>query len=227
MYDRLLELPLFQGLSRDQLTEILEKVPFHFQQYKPGDMIFNPGEPCEHVTFILSGEVRLVTPTYAGRIIISQDFGAPHTMPFYYLFGVETRYPNALYALDPTGVMQLDKEGFLKCLQTNSILLINMLNILSTHAQKQHYAMNFAGEDDPVLRLASWLLAFSFRPATSVYFDAHEADWCHLLQLDSPSFWRSVAVLEGDGILEVVNGKLKLLDRYGLRTFVSRKSGKK
>ena len=37
MYDLMLELPIFQGLSHTQLTSILEKVPFHFKKYKPND----------------------------------------------------------------------------------------------------------------------------------------------------------------------------------------------
>ena len=37
MYDTLLQLPLFQGLGKNDITEILDKVKFHFKKYEPGD----------------------------------------------------------------------------------------------------------------------------------------------------------------------------------------------
>ena len=33
MYDTLLQLPLFQGLGKNDITEILSKVKFHFKKY--------------------------------------------------------------------------------------------------------------------------------------------------------------------------------------------------
>lgn len=223
MFDKLLQLPIFMGLTRDQMTEILEKVPFHFQKFKPGEIMCHPGDLCENVTFVLSGKLRQVTPTFCNRVTITQDFLAPHTLSFDNLFGADIHHLSALYAVETTGVMQLSKEHFLKCLQINPILLINTMNILSTHAQKQHKAMDFSGETDPVLRLSSWMLAFSDRPATTIAFDAKVTDWCNMLQLDQAGFWRCVAMLEGEKVVEVLDGKLFLIDRYGLRSFVSRK----
>lgn len=223
MFDKLLQLPLFMGLSREQMTQILEKVPFNFKKFKPGDIIYRPGEPCNDVTFVLSGELRLVTPTFCNRVNITQDFPAPHTLSFDNLFGADIHHSSALFAIEPTGVMLLSKEHLLKCLQMSPILLINTMNILSTHAQKQHKAMDFSGETDPVLRLSSWMLAFSDRPATNIVFDAKVSDWCDMLQLDQAGFWRCIATLEGENVVEVIGGKLRLIDRYGLRLFVGRK----
>lgn len=224
MYELLMQLPVFQGISTDQLTEIIEKIPFSFAQYEPGQVIQRQGDECTDMTFILSGTVRTLTPTFGHKLMISQEFQGPYTMPFYNLYGATTRLHDTLEAVTRVGVMQLDKSNFLKVLQQNPILLINVMNMLCTNAQKQHKAMDFSGENDPVLRLASWMLAFTERRAENIVVEAAPADWCDLLQLDEPSFWRCVATLEGQHIVEVDSNKLKLLDRYGLRTFVGRKT---
>ena len=39
MYDTLLQLPLFQGLCKDDFTSIIEKVKFHFHQFEAGEDI--------------------------------------------------------------------------------------------------------------------------------------------------------------------------------------------
>lgn len=223
----MLQLPIFQGLSFDQLTCILEKIPFSFSKYAPDEIIQESGELCDCVTFVLSGTVRQITPTFGSRIHIMQDFEGPHTLSFYSLFGADTRSISCLKSVGQTGIMQVDKMQFIKMLQHNSIMLVNVMNMLSTHAQKQHLAMEFTGQEDPVLRLASWLLAFTDRKAVAIEVDATEEVWMSLLRLDASSFWRCVAILEGRSCIEMKDEKLKLTDRYALRRFVGEKTAPK
>lgn len=227
MYDVLKQLPIFQGISTEELTDIIEKVPFHFMHFDSGQTILSRGDECRHITFILSGKVRMETPTFGGRVRIVQEFESPHTMQFYNLFGAEIHLHDTLIAIDNVGVMQLDKHSFLRVLQQNKISLINVLNMLSTNAQKQHKAMDFSGETNPVLRLASWLLALTDRSAKNIVMEASTADWCSMLQLEESAYWRCVATLEGLKAIESEGGKLKLVDRYGLRTFVGQKTAQK
>ncbi len=224
MYELLLQLPILQGLSYGQLTDIIEKIPFSFEQYVAGDVIHDKGELCEEVLFVLNGQVQQITPTFGNRIRIIQEFNGPHTLSFYYLFGAETQSISRLVAQTKAGIMKVGKMQFLKMLQSNSIMLVNVMNMLSTHAQKQHVAMEFTGLSDPSLRLASWLLAFTDRKATGITVEASEESWLSLLRLEKSSFWRCVAILEGRGCLEIENGTLKLTDRYALRRFVGEKS---
>ncbi len=224
MYDLMLQLPIFQGLSYEQLTGIVEKIPFSFSRHTAGEIIHGQGDLCDGVLFVLSGTVRQITPTFGGRINIVQDFTGPHTLSFYYLFGAETRSNSELRAVDQVGMMHVEKAHFLRMLQQNSIMLVNVLNMLSTNAQKQHVAMEFTGLSDPTLRLASWLLAFSDRKAAQITVEASEESWLSLLRLDATSFWRCVAVLEGRECVEMEKGVLKLTDRYALRRYVGEKT---
>lgn len=58
MYDKLLLLPLFQGLCKEDFTAILEKVRLHFQKYTAGSCIVKQGDYCNNIIFILQGETR-------------------------------------------------------------------------------------------------------------------------------------------------------------------------
>ena len=224
IYDVMLQLPIFQGLSKIQLDGIVEKIPFDFCQFAPGQTILEMGDICDNVQFLLNGTVQQITSTYGGRIRILQNFEGPHTLPFYYLFGAETRSISQLVAIDQVGLMRVDKSSFLHMLQQNNVMLVNVMNMLSTNAQKQHVAMEFTAQTDPVLRLASWLLAYTDRKAIDIRIQASEPAWQTLLRLDGGSFGRHVAMLEGRGCLELENGILKLTDRYALRRFVVEKT---
>ena len=45
MYDVLLQLPIFQGVSRNKISELIEKMKFHFLKYPDGDL---PHQFVEH-----------------------------------------------------------------------------------------------------------------------------------------------------------------------------------
>lgn len=227
MYDLMLQLPVFQGLSYDQLTAIIEKVPFHFKKYKSNEYLIKSGDTCEEVVFLLSGRVRMITPAYRDTVLIAEDFEAPHTISFYNLFGRETTTRSSIYAQGAVGVMTLDKPNFLRMIANNQLMLINVLNILSSHAQKQHMILDSVGVLQPELRLATWLLAYTTRPAKNIIIDADIKDWCSLLSLDGPEFNAAVRQLVDSGYIESQEGKLKLIDRYGLRTYVSRNLAQK
>ena len=130
MYDLMLELPIFQGLSHTQLTSILEKVPFHFKKYKPNDYLIRVGEVSDKVVFLLSGRVRVITPTYRDAILIAEDFEAPHTMAFYNMFGKETTTRSSVYAQGSVGVMELGKEHFLQMIADNQKLILDRCHAL-------------------------------------------------------------------------------------------------
>lgn len=65
MYDVLLQLPIFQGVSRNKISELIEKMKFHFLKYPDGEKIVTSREECNHLKFLTSGEIRseLITQT--------------------------------------------------------------------------------------------------------------------------------------------------------------------
>jgi hypothetical protein len=71
MYDKLLLLPLFQGLCKEDFTAILEKVRLHFQKYTAGSCIVKQGDYCNNIIFILQGETRAESADQAYTIILS------------------------------------------------------------------------------------------------------------------------------------------------------------
>ena len=83
-------------------------------------------------------------------------------------------------------------------------------------------ALDAAGESKPFLRLASWLLEYTTRPAKNIIIDADINDWCEMLSLDEKQFAEALNKLTEAKCIECEVGKVKLIDRYGLQTFVSR-----
>ena len=57
MFERLLQLPLFQGLTIQELSDVLAHVRLNFVNYHAGDEIVAQDEPCRSLIYIINGDV--------------------------------------------------------------------------------------------------------------------------------------------------------------------------
>ena len=55
LYDKLLQTPLFLGMSKDDLNQIVEHTKFGFLKFEQGKTIIREGEKCEHVYYLTNG----------------------------------------------------------------------------------------------------------------------------------------------------------------------------
>ena len=109
MYDNLLQLPLFQGLCKDDFTTIIEKVKFHFLNYKENDIIRNQGDTCNQLVFLLSGEITQKVANEEEGYTLSETLHAPHIIEPYSLFGMDTRYTATYLAKTDATLLTIDK----------------------------------------------------------------------------------------------------------------------
>ena len=136
MYQQLMELPLFQGVSTEKITALVEKLPFHFLKFHNGDQIFAAGDQCSHIRFIVSGQVRIETLWSLLRVSMNQTLSAPHVLAAECLFGRRTVYPYTAVAHGSCGILQLLKSDYIKMVSSDKVFLFNILNYLSSGSQR-------------------------------------------------------------------------------------------
>ena len=135
MYDNLLLLPLFQGLSKNDFTTILEKVRFHFLTYQEGETFIRQGETCQQLCFLLSGKVIIRTTVDEQAYTLSETVEAPAIIEPQSLFGMQPKYTATYQAKTLVKVLTIDKSYILTELNKHEIFQLNFLNILSNRAQ--------------------------------------------------------------------------------------------
>ena len=59
IYDQLLQFPLFQGMSRDDLEIVAGHTRFGFSKLSSGKKIVVDGEPCTQLYFLINGSVKI------------------------------------------------------------------------------------------------------------------------------------------------------------------------
>ena len=134
MYNTLLQLPLFQGMSKNELSRIIERVRFHFQKFEPGEQLFQASEPCQQLAFLIHGEVQAETQAPRGDFSFIETFSSPMTIELHSLFGTSPTYKATYTALKSTDILTIDKCYIHSVLNDYEVFRINLLNLLSHKA---------------------------------------------------------------------------------------------
>lgn len=138
MYDTLLQLPLFQGLAKNDFTSILDKVKIHFLKRKAGDTVALGGEDCRELVFLLNGSLVSKTSDRDELYTFYEVINAPFLIEPYSLFGWSTKYVSTYTALTACNLVTIEKAYLLSELNNYEIIRLNYLNILSNRAQNLH-----------------------------------------------------------------------------------------
>lgn len=219
MFDKLLHLPLFQGVSQERLSETVEKVPFHFLKFKRGDKIIDKGDKCTHVRFIISGKVKMTYESRKLKFCISHELTAPEVIAPDYLFGLDTSYPFTLRAIDECGILQVSKNDYVTMLQSDKVFVYNILNYLSRNSQMFKSQMLNAEQVSVTERLVMTVAAFTTQKSQNIVLEFRQRDLCRILGARRPALITTIEELTSKELIEVPNNssiiisdRKKLLD---------------
>jgi len=135
MFSTLLQLPLFQGLSQEDFTNILGKVKLHFSKHKEGETIIEENNPCTGLVFLLQGELTATTISDDKTFSLVEKFQGPYLIEPYSLFGMNTRYRSTYVACSDAGTVSVDKTYILKELFKYEIFRLNYANNICNRIQ--------------------------------------------------------------------------------------------
>ena len=136
LYDSLLGLPLFLGMTRCDLLEIAGTTKFYFQKLKKSHVIAQEGEPCLHINFLIKGEIKVITEADDHGYQIEETIKAPEVLQVERFFGFNQHYTHTYIAGDDCNIMSFSRKELMKLSDNYEIFRINQLNILTTQTQK-------------------------------------------------------------------------------------------
>ncbi|MQN80314.1 Crp/Fnr family transcriptional regulator [Prevotella copri] len=138
VYDNLLNLPLFLGMSRNDLLEVAGHTKFDFQKADKGLTIVKEGEPCKRLYFLLTGELNVVTEADDHGYRIEEGIKAPEAFQMECIYGYNQYFTHTYIAKKECSVMSISKQEMQKLSDRYEIFRINMFNLISTQTQKNN-----------------------------------------------------------------------------------------
>ena len=135
IYDTLLSLPLFRGLSKTDFEEILGKIRFDFSSESDGTAFISSGDACDRFIFLLNGRVRSCRKSADGRLSFYEDIDAPVLFEAHSMFGIQSAYVRDYTAIGNIGLLKIEKQYLYSELYRYSICRMNLLNMLCGRIQ--------------------------------------------------------------------------------------------
>lgn len=213
MYEIIMDLPLFQGVSREKISDLVEKTRFHFLKYNDKDQIVTVGDACKHVRFIISGDVRVEIPSTNKKVMISEVLSAPNVIGADYLFGRDTIYPFNAYAHGKCGILQIEKADYINILQSDKVFLFNMLNTLSRNSQNVIQGILSLSTGTLTERIALFVIALTQRGGKDIRIIYKQKDFCMLLGVQRSAFIATMTKLHEDGVINFSGSEIEIKSR--------------
>ena len=136
IYDKLLQFPLFQGMSRDDLELVAGHTRLGFMKAAPGKTVISAGDACSHLYFLVSGSLRVETTANDGGYKVEEQMSAPYILQSEAIFGYRQSFTHTFVADQAASLISIDKDEVLRLSEDFLVFRLNLLNLFATHAQK-------------------------------------------------------------------------------------------
>lgn len=215
-FELLMELPLFKGVSLTTISKVVGASKFHFLKYPSGEIIIREHDACMHLTFVISGSVRLTTVNANGRFSVSQTLTAPAVISPDFLFGRVTSYPCTVEAIDDVSILKISKSDYTNILTTDPVFLFNYLNTLSVNAQKSVVGIMSLTSGEVDERIAYWIIALTQPGSTDIRLTCRKRDLCSLFGMQRAMFDNGLESMKERGLIDYDNNELEVKDRAAM-----------
>ena len=216
MYQQLMALPLFAGISHQKISEVIGKYPFHFLKFNDGETIISRGEICTHLISVIAGNVSTITQSKDSKFKVTQILKSPNTISPEFLFGRSTRSPLTAKAIGQSGILKISKSDFLQILNSDPIFLFNYLNSLSMQAQLSVDGVMALTSGNLEKRIAYWILALTQPGGTEISLECKQRDMYAVFGVQRQSLVSALDGLTQAGVITYSNREIQVVERKKL-----------
>src|SRR5574344_1160084 len=144
LYDKLLQTPLFLGMSKDDLNQIVEHTKFGFLKFEQGKTIIREGEKCEHVYYLTNGCIVISKSSDDHSYTISEEIHAPYMFQLECLFGLTQQSSYNINSITACNMISIDKDELMKLsdiseVHPKSCISKGIRCFCESHKQQQSY----------------------------------------------------------------------------------------
>ena len=136
LQNQLVLIPLFQGMSKNELTQVIGQTKLRFTKFAKGKTITQENDACDQLMFLISGEIDMTTFADDHSYSVEEHFAAPYTLQTECFFGLRQRYTHTFTARTTCHFVSIDKNDVLKLTDDYIIFRMNLINLISPIAQK-------------------------------------------------------------------------------------------
>lgn len=201
IYAKLLRLPFCQGIDRDELEAMASKIRFDFQKYDEGAWIARENDRCATLTLVMTGSVEAEAISADHSYSLREQIDAPCAIEPERIFGLRQHLARGYRATTPCNVLRLQKDDVLRLCAQSLVFELNVLNTISTSAQRAGSAFWRTPPTTIPRKIATFVAHRSLRPAGPKTLSIRLTDLGSAIGESRLNVSRSLHVLEAQGLV--------------------------
>ncbi len=221
MFEKLQQLPLFQGLSINELSYLLERVKLNFNQHAANTIIASQSDSCDKLIYILSGKICVEHHNTDAKFIITEYLDAPHVIEPYNMFGMSQRHSHTYRFVTEGSTFSIDKRIFCDILMNMNIIKMNMLNMICYRLQLATNELRAKEASCIEEKIKKFIKAYITRPSGKKIIMVKMEDFATILNESRLGVSKALNKMESKGIVvlkrrEIYIPEIKNLLNYNL-----------
>ena len=210
IFDKLLQFPLFQGMSRDDLELVAGHTRFGFSKVVQGKTVAKEGAACTHLCFLISGTIRVESRSDDRSYRVVEQMQAPYILQPEAIFGYNQRYTQTIVAQTDTSFITIDKDEVVRLSEDFLVFRLNLLNIFATQAQKLSHQPWRQCPSSLQERIIRFLVQHCVYPAGPKTFHILMNQLADELNDSRLNVSRALNQMQHDGLLALYRGRIEI-----------------
>ena len=208
IFDQLLQFPLFQGMSRDDLEIIAGHIRFGFVKIPAGRPVAEVGDACQQLFFLINGSLKVETSSEDYGYTVTEHFSAPYVLQQEAVFGYYQRYTHNYTTISDANFLTIEKEELLRLLEDFLVFRLNLVNFFATQSKKHSRLLWQSSPQDLRGRVVRFLTSHCLYPAGQKTFSILMEQLALELNDSRLNVSRVLNQLQRDGLVELHRGKI-------------------
>ena len=219
MTKRLLSLSLFQGLTTEQLMDILTKTRIEFVNVKD-DYILREGQRHEQMVFVIQGTILREYREEKGLFTFFEEIGTDIIEPES-LFGRDTTLRANYWASGSVTLVVFDKRNLFNVFNHFGIVQINILNSFCATIQSLQQKEFIPSGKNIGTSFCQFVSQLSTHPLGEKKIDITRTDLAVILGCNRRAMSEMLVTLEKEGLISIGYRLLTIPDLEALRQRVA------
>lgn len=165
LYDKLLQFPLFLGMSHNDIMEMVAHTRLDFFKLEAGKSVVKADSICDKIIMLVSGQVEATTLSADRGYTVEEVFNSPYTLQPENLFGTSQRFRSSFTTSTKCNFISIDKHEMTVLFSKFATIRINYLNSLANITSKAIRHTWMVQGDDNRQRIVNFMITHCLRPS--------------------------------------------------------------
>ncbi|NEZ45735.1 Crp/Fnr family transcriptional regulator [Clostridium niameyense] len=208
---------LFKNFEEEEIKHILNNINYKICSYEKQETIALESDKCNSIGILLDGTVEIQKLFSSGKTVTVDILHSGDIFGEVIVFSNTNTYPSSIIASKNTTVLFITKEYILKLCSLNSILLNNLMSLLSNKILMLNKKVKYLSYNTLRQKIASFLLEqYSTQKNLTIKLNLSREALSELLAIPRPSLSRELINMKKDGLIDFNKNIIVLNSREDL-----------